>query len=182
MKNFIIATAAGCILAMVTTKGAKAQDPINSNLQEKLFAVKMDKSSLSHKTNSDDLSKTATNAKALKDFKKSYKSVNDEKWTENKNCLTVRFTSNGINKIIFYDLKGNWEGSLKTYNEEKLDRNVRTLVKQKYFDYKITLVEEIETLATLGVPVYIVHLEGDKDFKNIRVTDSVMDIYREFEK
>lgn len=183
MKNFIIATAAGCILAMATTKGANAQNSSNSNSQDKQIAInKMDKSVFRGETNTANSATSAINSKALTNFKKSYKNASDEKWTKNKNDFTVQFTSNGVNNMIFYDQKGNWAGSLKVYQENKLDRNVRAIVKSKYFDYKITLVQEVETTASIGTPIYIVHLEGDNGFKNIRVTDGVMDVYTEFSK
>ena len=65
-------------------------------------------------------------------------------------------------------MKINWTGT------------VRAIVKQKYYDYKITYVQEVETAATLGTPTYMVHIEGDNDFKIVRVCDGEMDVYEEF--
>ena len=70
--------------------------------------------------------------------------------------------------------------SLKGYFEDKLDRTVRGIVKQKYYDYKITYVQEVETGANVGMPTYMVHIEGDNDFKIVKVCDGAMDIYEEF--
>ncbi|MGH2565116.1 MAG: hypothetical protein ACRDE5_11420, partial [Ginsengibacter sp.] len=59
---------------------------------------------------------------------------------------------------------------------------IRGIVKSKYYDYKITQVQEIETTATNGTPTYMVHIEGDNDFKIIRVSGGDMDVYEEYAK
>jgi hypothetical protein len=172
MKNFLIAFAAGSILALASTNGANAQ---NSS------AIKMDKSVFAGENNAV-VSTSSISTKALKDFKRSYKNANGEKWAKNETGFTAQFTSNGISNLVYYDKKGNWGASLKSYSEDKFDRSVRAIVKQKYYDYKITQVQEVETAATLGTPTYMVHIEGDNDFKIIRVSDGEMDVYEEFAK
>jgi len=172
MKNFLIAFAAGSILALASTNGANAQ---NSS------AIKIDKSVFPGESNAL-VSTSSISTKALKDFKKSYKNASDEKWAKSANGITAQFTSNGIANIVYYDKKGNWEASLKNYSEDKFDRSVRAIVKSKYYDYKITQVQEVETAATLGTPTYMVHIEGDNDFKIIRVSEGAMDVYEEFAK
>jgi hypothetical protein len=182
MKHFLIAFAAGSILALATTNRANAQSLNNFvSPENKESGIKIDKSVFSA------ASTTAVNTntisvKALKDFKKSFKNASDEKWFKNENGVTARFSLNGISNVIYYDKKGNWQASLKGYGEDKMDRNVRAIVKQKYYDYKITLVQEIETASTLGTPAYMVHIEGDNDFKTVRVIDGAMDVYEEFAK
>ena len=69
---------------------------------------------------------------------------------------------------------------MKGYFEDKLDRTVRGIVKQKYYDYKITYVQEIETGSNVAMPTYMVHIESDNDFKIVRVCDGAMDVYEEF--
>jgi hypothetical protein len=177
MKNFLIAFA-GSIFVLATTTGANAQ---NSNDLDK-SVIKINQSVFPTGGNALNAGSFTVNFKALKDFKKSYKDANGEIWLKNEFGLTARFTAKGINNLIYYDKKGNWTASLKTYNEDKFDRSVRAIVKQKYYDYKITQVQEIETTATLGAPTYMVHIEGDNDFKIIRVTDGAMDVYEEFGK
>jgi hypothetical protein len=179
MKNFLIAFAAGSILALATTNGANAQNSKNNIASND---IKIDKSVFPGAADATNVSTNAISAKALKDFKKSYKNASGEKWAKSANGVTAQFTSNGIDNIVYYDKKGNWDASLKNYSEDKFDRNVRAIVKSKYFDYKITQVQEVETAATLGTPTYMVHIEGDNDFKIIRVSDGEMDVYEEFGK
>jgi len=178
MKNSFIAFAAGSVLALATINGANAQRSKNNIASD---TIKFDKSVFSGETNVTGVNTSVISAKALKDFKRSYINVSGEKWIKTKNGIAATFSSNGIANIVYYDKKGNWNASLKIYNEEKFDRSVRAIVKSKYFDYKITQVQEVETV-TLGTPTYMVHLEGDNDFKIIRVSDDEMDVYEEFAK
>jgi hypothetical protein len=41
-------------------------------------------------------------------------------------------------------------------------------------------VQEVETGSNIGMQTYMVHIESDSDFKIVRVSDGVMDIYEEF--
>jgi len=181
MKSFFIALVAGCVLALATNSGVNAQSSNNIQSAEQFkMPLKINKSVLPAETNSAILDVSMVSAKALKDFKKSYKNPGDAKWVKSDYGVTARFNSNGIDNVIYYDKKGNWEGSLKGYFEDKLDRTVRGIVKQKYYDYKITYVQEVETGANVGMPTYMVHIEGDNDFKIVKVCDGAMDIYEEF--
>ena len=183
MKKFLFAIGAGCILALAATNRANAQSSNNfASVDNKQSAIKIDKSVFPAESNSVSSETNSINAKALKDFKKSYKNASGEKWVKNETGFTAKFTLNGINSVIYYDKKGNWEASLKSYGEDKFDKNVRAIVKSKYFDYKITQVQEVETASTSGTPTYIVHIESDNDFKLIRVSDGDMDVYEEFAK
>jgi len=122
------------------------------------------------------------NAKALKNFKRSFKNVSDIKWVKNQYGFTARFTLNDISNVIYYDKNGNWQASLKTYNEDKFNRKLRAIVKSKYFDYKITQVQEIENTDTNGIPTYIIHIEDEKSFMLVRVSDGNMDVYEKYNR
>ncbi len=89
---------------------------------------------------------------------------------------------NGVSNLIYYTKKGQWEGSLKVYSEDKLARDIRDIVKREYYDYDITSVQEIETFDSYGIPTYIVHLEDSNNIKLIRVRYGVMDVYSAFKK
>lgn len=181
MKNFLIDFVAGCILALAAISGAYAQSSNNIVSAEQFKKpLKINRSVLPAETNSAILDASMVSAKALKDFKKSYKNPDDAKWVNNAYGVTAHINANGIDNVIYYDKKGNWQASLKGYFEDKLDKNVRATVKQKYYDYKITYVQEVETGSTIGMPTYMVHIESDSDFKIVRVSDGVMDIYEEF--
>ena len=60
--------------------------------------------------------------------------------------------------------------------------DLRKMVRQTYYDYKITYVQEIATNDNVPQPTYIVYIETDNDFKLIRIADSGMDVYQEYNK
>ena len=119
------------------------------------------------------------NAKALKDFRKSYKDVSPVKWLRNQYGYTAEFPANDVYNVLYYDTRGHWLALMKNYNEEKLDKKLRSLVKSEYFDYKILNVQEITTTYNSDVPTYLFYLEQGKDFKIVRVQDHEMDVYQQ---
>jgi hypothetical protein len=54
------------------------------------------------------------------------------------------------------------------------------MIKSQYYDYKITLVEEI--VQTLKPLVYVVHMEDATSLKNIRVSEREMEVIEEYKK
>ena len=181
MKNYLFAFAVKSIAALVVTNAAYAQTAINVEVLEPKDAITSDKAiGVGVKKNAVNLN--AISLKAVKNFKKSYKMVSNENWFKAPDGFNARFTLNGIDNHIYYDKKGRWAGSLKVYAEDKLDRKIRDIVKREYYDYKITSIDEVETVGTYGIPAYIVHLEDSNSIKLIRVMDGEMAVYKEFKK
>ena len=181
MKNFLFAVAAGCIPAVAVTNGAKAQNAANVVAVEQYNSItNPDKAALAEKDKTASL--YGISAKAVRDFRNSFKNVSNEKWSPSKDGFTAMFALNGIRSIIYYDKKGHWLGSLKAYDEGKMNPALRDIVKRKYYDFHITSINEVETIDTKNQPTYIVHLEDAKTIKLIRVSDGEMDVYEEFNK
>jgi hypothetical protein len=61
-----------------------------------------------------------------------------------------------------------------------MPRDVRAMVKSQYYDYTITLVEEI--IEPFKPLVYVVHLEDVETLKNIRVSEREMEVMDEYKK
>ena len=175
MKKFLFAIIAGSIFALAITNGAHAQNLKTDAMQHPLEIAKIETL-----MSSADNKLEIVSAKALKDFKKFYGEVADVKWHSNEFSYTAQFNSNGISTIVYYDKSGHWQGELKNYKEDNLDRDVRSIVKREYFDYKIFHVQEIKTSESNGVPTYLVHIESDNDIKSIWVRDGAMGIYEQF--
>jgi hypothetical protein len=111
------------------------------------------------------------NAKALKNFSKTYKKAADAGWFVIKDGYLAQFKQDGITTKVFYDPKGRWVGNLRCYFEDKLPRDIRHLVKSHYYDYNIFYVQEV----TVGnATVYLVKIEDKTSFKTIRVQDGEM--------
>jgi hypothetical protein len=61
-----------------------------------------------------------------------------------------------------------------------MPREIRGIVKSQYYDYTITLVEQIEE--THKPLVYVVHLEDAATLMNVRVSEREMEVMEEYVK
>ena len=120
--------------------------------------------------------------KALKNFANTHRSIKDEKWLQAKDGCIVRFINEGINTNISYDRKGNWFGSVKSYGEEKLPRDIRHIVKSDYYDYMILSIQEIETIDSKGVPTYIINMQSNTEIKIVRIHEGEMNVWKEYNR
>jgi hypothetical protein len=120
------------------------------------------------------------NSRARKDFMNRFKNVSNEKWTVTDMGFSVRFTIGEIRYNIRYDKKGNCLFNIRSYSEKYLAKNIRTLVRSTYFDYNIKWVEEIEK--PFYPVVYVVLLEGDKEWIKVRVGDGELNELEKIDK
>lgn len=122
------------------------------------------------------------NDKTLRNFKKMFATVEDVKWFNYKGASAAIFVSGEVRFRVEYDSKGNWCATEKDYNEAKLDRDVRKVVKCVYFDHTITSIREIRTVEYYNDPIYIIHIEDAAGFKNVTVYNGEMSVVDEYEK
>jgi hypothetical protein len=107
------------------------------------------------------------NVKATKDFKGRFADASNPMWFSDRNGLVSYFVKDGLGNRAFYDKKGRWQYSLLFYSQDKLPRDIRTIVRSTYFDMNITLVEEVQTNDGM---VYLVHLEDKSNIKILKVS------------
>lgn len=120
------------------------------------------------------------NLKAIKDFKNRFSAAAEAKWYATRDGYMTFFRLDGFGARVFYDKKGRWQASLINFGEDKLPKDIRAIVKSTYYDFAITLVQDVETLSG---GVYVIHLDDNKHIKIVRVTkDGDMDTLQEFEK
>lgn len=124
-------------------------------------------------------SEFSINTKAIRNFKKTFRNVADEKWYVLSNGYVVQYTADSIKNIVVYDKKGNNAFSIAYYGEKQLDPEVRSIVKTTYYDYLITKVEEIHAE---GKTIYLVHMQDENTWKNVRVCDGEMELLDNFNK
>lgn len=117
--------------------------------------------------------------KAVKDFTKSYKNIDNAGWFIIKDGYVAEFKKNGIKTKVYYNRKGTWIGNVRSYLEDNLPRNIRHHVKSSYYDYKINYIQEIAVDRNL---VYLVKIEDDTFFKTIRIQDGEMDEFEVVKK
>jgi hypothetical protein len=108
------------------------------------------------------------NSKAIKDFQERYNNVKNAMWFSDQNSFVSYFVQDGFGNRAFYNKKGRWSYSVILHTEYQIPSDIRASIKSTYFDFAITLVEEVQTHR--GV-VYVVNLEDKSNIKVLRVSD-----------
>ncbi len=183
MKKYLFALVAGLIPALATTTQAYAQNLNKNFLFDNDLAV-FSSNNPPGKTGviTATLDLAGISTKAIKNFTKNYAVATDAKWSNTLEGYRAKFTSNSITQLVYYNHKGNWTGSLKNYSEAQLNKNVRDIIKRIYYDFDISLVQEIETIASYSTPAYLVHIENADNYKMLIISDGDMQVYEEFKK
>ena len=181
MKKILFAIMAGLIPALATIHLSYGQ--ASQNVAFTNPGNKADANLNAASANTTNFAKPgAAAAKALKHFAREYNAP-DAKWEQGINCIVADYNHDGLNEKIYYDKKGNWSASVKTYGEDKMPKDIRAAVKRIYFDYTIKNVHEIVNgEATKESPVYLVTLEDDKEIKQVTVHEGEVKAYAEFSK
>jgi hypothetical protein len=121
------------------------------------------------------------NFRAYKDFQVRFKQVENASWFyDPKVGFVSYFVRSGYGNRVIYDKKGRWLYSLIIYGEDELPRDIRTRIKSTYFDFTITLVEEVQT--TEGTE-YVVYLEDKSTIRILTLNrDGDIQTVQEMEK
>ena len=119
------------------------------------------------------------NSKAVRHFNNEFSFADNEKWFKIRDGFTVKFMANDIQYRVGYNKKGNWVNTLKIYYEPEMPQSIRHLVKRAYYDYAITLIEE---LAIKNQVTYIIHIDNGIGFKKLLLVDGEMTIMEEYSK
>lgn len=119
------------------------------------------------------------NIKAVKSFTKTFKGQSNAAWFVINGGYLAQFKQDEIKTNVYYDTKGRLIGTILTYQEDKLPKEIRHQVKSTYYDYNIFLVNELTVDDT---KVYLVKIEDKTSIKTIRVLDGEMTETESFEK
>lgn len=120
------------------------------------------------------------NVRAMRDFVSRYGDVPDAVWHRTKDCFIAVFFRDSIQYRVIYTSRGDLGFIMKYYEERRMARNIRAQVKSTYYDYKIFIVQEIES--PNHPTVYIVNLQGDTDWKKVKLFQGEMEVMEEFNK
>jgi hypothetical protein len=185
MKKYFFALVAGFIPALATTNTAVAQNSNtvavlhNDAQMEKIYKAEV----AAEPAKSNTVSLASVNTKALKNFNKSYKNAGDANWHITDEGFMVRFNTDNVKNSIFYNKKGYWTGSLKTYDESKMAKDLRTMIKREYFDFSIYQVQEVLTMQSEGLlPTYVIYMEDKNSYKTLLVYDNDIKEWQNFIK
>ena len=121
------------------------------------------------------------NIRAYKDFQVRYHKAENAMWYyDSKAGFECYFLQNSYGNRAIYDKKGRWQYSLIMYGEKNLPRDIRASVKSTYFDFDITLVEEIQM--PKGIE-YVIYLTDKSNIKILIVNnESEIQILQELVK
>lgn len=166
MKNvFVITCMAGCLIAGPVT-AQQVRRPMTDNMQ-------------SLHTNTRNINRI--HVKAMRDFLKRDKTAINADWMVVENGFVVKYTDKRNSRCrTVYNSRGEFSYTIRQYYERSMLREVRAMVKSQYYDYTITMVEEIEQ--PLKPVVYVVHMEDATTLKNIRVSERDMEVIEEYTK
>jgi hypothetical protein len=166
MKNVIVTS-----ITLILLSGAvSAQQASRSVLTDNLQSLHMS-----------NLPINKIHVRAMRDFLKRNKTTANADWMLVETGYVVKYTGNNNSRCrTVYNSRGEYVYTIRQYYENVLPRDVRRIVKSEYYDYTITLVEEIEE--RMKPLVYIVHLEDSTTLKNVRVSEREMEVLEEYTK
>ena len=177
MKKQLLRFVSGFIPALALFSQVNAQVAKASfefNLKEAISTEALSNAAVINETNTANV-----NMRALKDFTKSFKGAENVSWLAMKDGFMASFKESGVETKAYYDQKGRWTATIRTYKEDKLPKDVRKQVKSTYYDYIINQISEV----TVGkITAYLVRIEDEESFKTIRVIDGEMDVYEDHKK
>jgi hypothetical protein len=176
MKKTILTFAFGFTCSLLFAQ-AKSNAPNLTDPKALLAAVRFTDPFLYESTNPAPVNEIST--RAFKDFRKAFRDVKDEKWFTLPNGYLAEFMIHDAKSVTVYDSKGNWKFTICYYGEKSLPDEIRATVKSVFYDYSITLVEEIRIQEKV---IYLVHMQNESTWKNIRVSDGEMDVIEDFDK
>jgi hypothetical protein len=176
MKKIILTSLPGlllCLVTCLTTSGqiAKANSELAADIPSFENGVPANTTNVVDRKNVDQ--------KALKNFSNSFKVAN-ETWYTLQAGFAATFTSNGIDHIVSYDKKGKWVHTVRSYDEAKMQDDLRHAIRSSYYDYQINKVTEIE--APTAPVTYIVQLVGKTKLINLRISNGDMEEWQKFNR
>ncbi|HEV8084921.1 MAG TPA: hypothetical protein VGP55_17055 [Chitinophagaceae bacterium] len=130
--------------------------------------------------NSNSGKRAAATEKALKNFNKQFKSAVNTIINPSEDGFIVRSEINGHKITSAYNKRGNWVYTINGYSVTSLDKNIMEIAMPGYANYFITAMEKVDQPGDNSV--YIVHIEGSKSFKTLRVSNNVVELVEDFTK
>jgi hypothetical protein len=169
MKKIFLIT---CLMVMVHTGQLWAQQASSKNnlITENLKWMQMSGGSYPNNIN----------IKAVRDFMKRNKSVADAEWALVNNGFVVKFSKGQQRCRTVYNKAGDFLYCIRQYAESQMPRDVRRVVKSRYFDHTITLVEEIERPSQ--PLVYYIHMEDATTLVNVQVSEGEIEVVEDYIK
>lgn len=118
-------------------------------------------------------------AKAVRNLYKTYGDYNNESWYNTNYGFRAKFKQGGKEFIADYNKKGGWIRTIKTYEQDKLPKELRERVRQTYYDHNITLVQEVNENKQV---IYLVSIADNTSWMILRLEGDDMDTIASYQK
>ncbi len=120
-------------------------------------------------------------ARAVYDFQIRFTDASQVQWYSDRNGYTSYFKKDGYSDRAFYGKNGHWMFSVIYKQENQLPKDIRAAIKSVYYDWNITMVEEVQSLEGKG---YIVYLEDKSSIRILKVNadtevETMMDLVKQ---
>jgi len=109
--------------------------------------------------------------RATRDFWQRAGEQDDAQWYKDAAGYQAEYSEGPTKAHFFYDRKGNFTFSIRTYTEKEMPADVRELVRSNYYDFSIGWVKEVKEAQTTA---YVVHIEDTASWKDVVVQDGEM--------
>jgi len=167
MKNVIVTTSLAVVLITGSATAQQASRPLAT---EGMQSLQMNTLGISK-----------VHVRAMRDFLNRDKTASNVDWMIVETGYVAKYTdANNSNCRTVYNNRGDFVYTIRQYQENNMPRDVRHMVKSQYYDYTITLVEQVEELRR--PLVYVVHLEDATTLKNVRVCEREMEVMSDYMK
>jgi len=115
--------------------------------------------------------------KAVRDFIKLYKNIDNVKWYAVEDGFIAKFQKDGIETKVEYDLTGKRSNILRSYDESHMPFEIRDMVKRQYYDYNILITYEIEH--SNGI-LYIIKIMDKTSLKVLQIANNEMKVLEDY--
>lgn len=122
----------------------------------------------------------AASSKMYTHFTKNFKSATDLKVHEFDGHVRINFKLHGVSTSAQYTEKGRWQFTISSYDESKLDEEIRESVEANYPGFLVagTVIE----VKVGDKSATLVMIENKREWKRIRINDEGMSIYEQYRK
>jgi len=117
------------------------------------------------------------NARAVREFMKSYDDVYDVRWYKSDRRYVASFEKDSVITRLYYNNRGDLEVTLRYYSENRLSPEIRRIVRSKYFDYHIFHVSEA---IQNGSITYQIKMQHKTHYRIINITNGEMEEILEY--
>jgi len=106
------------------------------------------------------------NFKVTNHINSNFKNISNLLLSSADNLTIAKFKMNDKSAKVVYDKKGNWSYTMLTYHEDQMPKDIKSLIKDNYKGFTISLIHEIKQP---DITCYMIYLDEETSFKHVLV-------------